>query len=100
LCECSPLSSALATQMMNVGANFDKPRFALVIAIMVVVAVASFAAASWKDLSATDGYWESLGVSLPLSDGETLNSSNCYDACTAIWGQYVNDARAAPRAAN
>jgi hypothetical protein len=51
-------------------------------------------------LSATDGYWESLGVSLPLSDGETLNSSNCYDACTAIWGQYVNDARAAPRAVN
>jgi hypothetical protein len=85
--------------MMNVGVNFDKPRFTIVIAIMVVVAV-SFAAASWKELSATDGYWESLGVSLPLSDGETLNSSNCYDACTAIWGQYVNHARAAPRAVN
>ena len=85
---------------MNVGVNFDKPRFALAIAIMVLVAAASFAAASWKDLSATDGYWESLGVSVPLSDREPLNSSNCYGACTAIWGQYANDARAAPRAVN
>ncbi len=99
MCERPPLSSALATQMMNVGVNFDKPQFTLVIAIMVVVAVASFAAASWN-LSATDGYWESLGVSLPLSDGESLNSSNCYDACTAIWGQYVNDARGGARAVN
>jgi len=100
LCGCSVLSSALATQMMNVGDNFDKPRFTLVIAIMVVIAAASFAAASWKDLSTTDGYWESLGVSVPISDRETPNSSNCYDACTTIWGQYVDDARAARRAVN
>ncbi|HEY3719301.1 MAG TPA: hypothetical protein VGL41_04090 [Roseiarcus sp.] len=86
--------------MMNVQVNFGKPRFTLVIAIMVLVAVASVAAASWKDLAATDGYWESLGVSLPLSDRESLNSSNCYGACTATWGQYANDARAAPRAVN
>jgi hypothetical protein len=86
--------------MKNFQLNFDQQRFMLRYAILVALAVAGFAAVSWKDLSVIDGYSESLGVSVPVSDRETLNSLNCYDTCSAIWGRYANDAHAAPRAAN
>ena len=66
-------------------------RFTLVFAVLSVVVAASSAVAPRRDLSATDGYSESLGIALPYSGREILNSSNCYDACTVIWGPYFDN---------
>jgi predicted lipoprotein with Yx(FWY)xxD motif len=68
------------------------------VALVVVIVAAGFAAAPWEVLSATDGYSESLGIALFHSDREPLDASNCYDVCAAIWGRRVNDTAAAPRA--
>jgi len=93
------LTGAQTKQNKKVG-SFPMNRFTFVFAVLSVVVAASSAVAPWRDLSATDGYSESLGIALPYSGPEILNLSNCYDACSVIWGPYFDNAAAAPRAAS
>jgi hypothetical protein len=68
-----------------------------VLAVLSVVTAAELVAAPRSDLSPADRYSESLRNRFSYSERETLDSSNCPDACAAIWGQYVNEAATAPR---
>jgi predicted lipoprotein with Yx(FWY)xxD motif len=58
-------------------------------AAIVILAAASGAAARWSNLSAPDGYSETVGATLVYADRESADASNCYDACAAIWGHSV-----------
>jgi predicted lipoprotein with Yx(FWY)xxD motif len=60
--------------------------------ILIIAAAAGFAAAPWSDMHSPqgDGYSEQMGAALPYSAEDLANPSNCYDACAAIWGRFID----------
>jgi predicted lipoprotein with Yx(FWY)xxD motif len=65
-------------------------------AALIISAAGSFAAIPWKTMhvSAYDGYSAAMGFAMPHSNNDALSTSNCYDACAAVWAPFVSDADA------
>jgi predicted lipoprotein with Yx(FWY)xxD motif len=68
-------------------------RFAFGFAGFLMTSGAGLAAEPWKtmDTSAGKVYADAKGMTLYTFDNDAANTSNCYDACAAMWPPFIGD---------
>src|ERR1700738_2829710 len=68
-------------------------RIAFGFATLLMTAGAVLAAEPWKTMDTSVGkvYANTTGMTLYTFDKDAANTSNCYDACAAMWPPFLGD---------